>query len=345
MQAAGHAESGGVEFEHREVGEDILVRVEEGVVVDAAGGPENPLAIGPIEGLGGFALDLIAQAVLALVGFRQHPVGKQEHARAEQCGHGQHGNRQPVEADPGGFNRGDLVGFGQQPEVHQGCHQNAERQHQVNNLGKEIAVIIHHHAGGNLVANDVTQNLEEIEDDVDAREGDEEDDKIEDPAADDVDIQDLQESPADFGRRREGRRGAGEWLRRARQCCQRFTRSSNASWRNIMRVRTWLRFESMMIPARANRTLASQSPMIGETRPCLAKLQPEGHQDVVHEKQQEAEHHAQGLAALARGNSQRDAHQRQDDGRHRQGKAVMQLHQGGLAIAGLVNALPKLGEA
>ena len=108
-----------------------------------------------------------------------------------------------------------------------------------------------------------------------------------------------------------------------------------------MRLPTRLRLESMMMPATANSTLASHSPMRGETRPCLAKLKPEGHQDVIHENQQNAQHQPHGLAALARGNSQGNAHQRQDDGRHGQSQAVMQFHQGGrasLAAAGECSA-------
>ena len=94
------------------------------------------------------------------------------------------GTEKPVEADARGLHRDDLVGFGEQSEVDQGRHQNAERQHQVDHLGKEVAVIIHHDAGGNLVANDVAQNLEEIEDNVHAGKGDQQHAKIEDPAAD-----------------------------------------------------------------------------------------------------------------------------------------------------------------
>ena len=40
---------------------------------------------------------------------------------------------------------------------------------------------------------------------------------------------------------------------------------------------------------------------------------------------------------------ERDSDQRQNDRGHRQGKTVMEFHQGGLALSRLVNVPPKLG--
>ena len=120
-----HLELGRVELEDGQVGEDVAVRVEEAIVVDAARLTENPLAVGPQVGLRRPALDLVAVGVLALVERGKVSVFEHEHSRAEHSRRNEHGHGDPVQADARRFDSRDLVGPGEQAEADQGRHQNA----------------------------------------------------------------------------------------------------------------------------------------------------------------------------------------------------------------------------
>ena len=79
------------------------------IVVDRRVLAKDPLAVRPQVGLCGPAFDEIAERVLPLVGVRKIDLIGEEQNTGDQCRGDQHRHNDPVEADPGGFDGGDLV--------------------------------------------------------------------------------------------------------------------------------------------------------------------------------------------------------------------------------------------
>src|SRR5208337_4425447 len=131
---------------------------------------------------------------------------KEEHTNAQHNGYQQHGDGNPVKAHTRGFNGGNLVGFGEQAEVDECGYKDAERKHQVDNLREKEAEIIENYACRYVVADHITQKLEEVENNVNPREGNQQDEKVESPTLDNVDVENLKD-PASGGSGLQGRLG------------------------------------------------------------------------------------------------------------------------------------------
>src|SRR5882757_3193090 len=98
-----------IELEHGKASEDITIRIEELVVVNRRVLAKDPLAVGPQVGLCGSAFDEIAERVLPLVGVGKIDLIGEEQNSGDQGSGDQHRHNNPVEADSGRFDRGNLV--------------------------------------------------------------------------------------------------------------------------------------------------------------------------------------------------------------------------------------------
>src|SRR5437762_2845743 len=105
-----------VEFEHRDVRKVVLVWVEEFVVVDIVALSEDPLSIWTKERLRRFALDGVAERLLALVRVGQVKLVEDEERHRKDDGEDQDWERHTVDAHPCRLHRDDLAAFLQKPE-------------------------------------------------------------------------------------------------------------------------------------------------------------------------------------------------------------------------------------
>ena len=165
------AESCGIHLENREVPEGVCVGVEEPVVEDAVRLAINPLPVGPVVGLGRPVLDAVAERVLPLVGSGKVAVFEDEHCGASDEGGGEHGQRQPVQADARRLYGCHLIRLGHYPEADQGCHQNTQGEHEKGDLRGKVCVIVEDDTQSDVVPDHVADQLEKVEDHVNAGEG------------------------------------------------------------------------------------------------------------------------------------------------------------------------------
>src|SRR5208282_1362288 len=134
-----------IELENGDTAENIAVGVEELIVVDIGVLAEDPLAVGTKVGLGGLALDLVAERVLPLVGVGKiELVGKKEHA-GDQARSDQDRNDDAVKTDAGSLDRRDFVSPLQQTESDQHRQQHAERRNRiVKEVGCDVEQVFAH---------------------------------------------------------------------------------------------------------------------------------------------------------------------------------------------------------
>ena len=164
MDAFGQFEGYGIELEGGDVGEGVLVGIEELVVVDGVVLAEDPLAVRAQVSLRGLALDFVAQRFLALVGLGDVELIEEVKAGADGGGDDEDGEDDAVDAGPGGLHRGDFVGLLQQAEGGEDGQQNAERRHDVDHRRRDVEQILAHHNHRNAVAEDVSEKFEEGKD-------------------------------------------------------------------------------------------------------------------------------------------------------------------------------------
>ena len=99
-----------IELKDRYAAEGVAVGIEKLVVVNVGVLAEDPFAVGPKIGLGGLALDAIAQLILPFVGVGKIQLVGEKEPAGHQDGSDHHWNDNAVEADASGLDGGDFIG-------------------------------------------------------------------------------------------------------------------------------------------------------------------------------------------------------------------------------------------
>ena len=185
-----------------------------------------------------------------------------------------------------------------------------------------------------MVADHVAQELEKIEDDVDAHEGQHHDRQVKKPVADDVDIQDLENTVARLPRPEQSM--VGREVSAAKAPLDDNAEAPLGVFEPLLgklHPRPHPAHRQHQDSHHAKNHVRPPQAQRGVEAALLREAQSKRHHDVVNEDQQDSEDHAHRFAAFAMRETERDPDQRQDQRRHRQGKAVIQLDQSGALLA------------
>src|ERR1019366_394710 len=163
IDAAGELEGVRVEFEDGYSPELVGVGIEDLVVEDVVVLSENPLAVSLQVRLRWFALDLVTQNFLFLVGVRDVELIKDKHGRGEDSANHNHRKGRAIDANPGGLHRRQLAGFLQQSKGDEHGQQHRDRRHHIQQRGAQVQQVLRQHDHRHFVADDVCQQLEEGE--------------------------------------------------------------------------------------------------------------------------------------------------------------------------------------
>ena len=164
VDAARDGEAGSIKLKHSNVTKLVAIGIEQLVVVDVVVLSKNPFAVRAQIGLRRFPFNLIVQRFLTLVGVGQvELVGKKYPRRQHGGGYDDRGNN-AVDAGSRGLDRRNLVRPLHQAKRHQHRQQHDQGSHVVKQVGRYVQQILGDYSGRNLVAQNISQQLEERED-------------------------------------------------------------------------------------------------------------------------------------------------------------------------------------
>src|SRR5271165_413361 len=322
VDAARDGEALAIEFEDGDVAELIAVGIEELVVVDVVVRAENPFAVGAEIGLRRFALDLVMESLLPLVGVRQiELVGEEESCGEHACGYDDWRD-DAVDAGSRGFNRCDFIRALHQPESDENGQQHHQRRNVVEEIRSDVEQILGHDLGGNLVAENISQQLEQREHEHQHQEGGENQSQIQKEIAQDVVVE------------QSGKSGAEQAVPR-RGALKGILPPAGVEWgRGLLRLpgtqRTDLKgtfFGAQQKKESEGKENEVRHPRAEPGRYSSLPSQRHTHQRnyVISENEKDGQHESAGLAALFRRQAEGNADQREHQACRRQREAAVKF--------------------
>src|SRR5579862_6808566 len=153
----------------------------------------DPFSIRPEIRLRSLAFNLVAQSVLAQIRFGYPVVIEREQTPAEKESRDQDRYGKPVDADPAGFERRNLVVLRQNAKRHQHRRQHAERREIVDQTRRQKEMVAEDLAHRWMILDDVAQQLEKRKYVVDENERHHQQDEVKQKTAQDVGVDHLRQ--------------------------------------------------------------------------------------------------------------------------------------------------------